>query len=145
MKLVLNTEDLTDDFYEGVRIFGVVSNYKNYKFIWEVNNALHMDFRCNPENEISLMKKNRKYYFQVYQHIVKNSSIVYYCYHNYYEGESLLPELKNIDFICLVQGASGLKEEEWKSLLRNIKSVNCVQMVSEISLSQIKNKANLIF
>lgn len=145
MKLVLNTEDLTDDFYDGVRMFGVVSNFKNYKFIWEVNKALGLDFRCNPENEITLNKKNRKCYFQVYQHSVKNSSIIYYCYHNYFEGESLLPELKNIDFICLIQGADSLKDEEWKGLLSNIKSVNCVQMVSEIQLSQVKNKGNLIF
>ncbi len=145
MKLVLNTEDLTDDFYEGVRMFGVVSNSKNYKFIWEVNNALGLDFRCNPDNEITLQKKNRQCFFPVYQHSVKNSTIVYYCYHNYFDGEALLPELKNIDFIMLIQGAHSMSEEEWKHFLANIKSVNCVQMVSEIQLTQVKNKENLIF
>lgn len=145
MKLVLNTEDLTDEFYDDVRLFGVVSNFKNYKFIWEVNNALGLNFRCNPDNEIALQKKNRKCYFPVYQHSVKNSATIYYCYHNYFEGESLLPELKSIDFVCLVKGADSLSEEEWKRLLANIKSVNCVQMVTEIPLSQIKNKENLVF
>jgi len=145
MKLVLDIEDLTDDFYDGVRMFGVVSNFKNYRFLWEINNALGLDFRCNPENEITLQKKNRQCYFPVYQHSVKNSTVVYYFYHNYYEGESLLPELKNIDFICLVQGADSMNDEEWKNLLANIKSVNCVQLVSEIHLQQIKHKEHLVF
>ena len=145
MKLVLNTEDLTDEFYEGVRMFGVVANLKNWKFVWEVNNALGLNFRCIPDNEIALQKKNRQCYFPVYEHHVKNSTTVYYCYHNYFDGEPLLPELKSIDFICLVKGADSLSEEEWKRLLANIKSVNCVQLVSEIQLPQIKNRENLVF
>ncbi|MFT4202912.1 MAG: IPExxxVDY family protein [Chitinophagaceae bacterium] len=145
MKLVLDIEDLTDDFFEGVRMFGVVSTYKNYKFVWEVNNALGLAFRCIPENEISIQKKNRQCYFPVYQHNVKNSTVSYYCYHNYFDGEALLPELKNIDFICLVKGGDSMSENEWKQLLANVKSVNCVQLVSEIRLEQIKKRENLVF
>ncbi|QES90506.1 IPExxxVDY family protein [Rhizosphaericola mali] len=145
MKLVLNSEDLTSDFYEDARVLGIVSKYKNYKFIWSINQHLDLNFKMIPDYEIELPKKNKDCYFSVFQHSVKNTSIDYFIYQNYFEGEFLLPELKNIDFICLVKGDFSADQTQWRGFLDNLKSVSCIQMASEISLDQIKSKENLIF
>lgn len=145
MKLVLNSEDLTSDFYEDARVLGIVSKYKNYKFIWSLNQHLDLNFKMITDYEIELPKKNRKCFFSVFQHCVKNTSIDYFIYQNYFEGEFLLPELKNIDFIYLVKGDFGADQIQWKNFIEGLKSVGCIQMVSEIPIDQIKTKENLIF
>ena len=143
MKLKLNQDELTEDFFHDTRLLGIVVSAKSYRFCWQLNNSLGYDFRLNPDLEIHLQKKGRQYFFSVYQHAV-NNFLSHFIYHNQYDGEYLLPELKHMDFLWLVKGET-VPDEECRKLIQSIKNVNGVQLVAELTNEQIKNKGNLVF
>ena len=68
MKLVLDTKELTDDFFEETKLLGIMVPVKNYQFCWQLNQLLGIDFRINHELEIQLKKKNRDYFFTIYEY-----------------------------------------------------------------------------
>ncbi|MGI8950944.1 MAG: IPExxxVDY family protein [Chitinophagaceae bacterium] len=144
MKLKLNIENLTDDFFEDTRLLGITASIKNYRFCWELNNVLGYFFRLNPNIEIHLKKKQRDYFFPVYQYSIRNSFLTHYLYHNHFDGEYLLPEFKHMDFLWLMKGDC-VDDENCNQLIQSIKKINDVQLVVELTNEKIKNKAHLVF
>lgn len=144
MKLRLNIDDLNDDFFEDTRLLGVTTALKNYQFCWQLNSSLGYNFRLNPEIEIHLKKKDRNYYFQVYQHDVRNSFLHHYIYHNHFDGEYLLPEFRHIDFLWLMKG-DPVDDDQCQELIQSIKKINGVQLVAELTNEKIRNKGNMVF
>ena len=102
-QLRLNVDELNDDFFEETRLLGITAPLKNYQFCLQLNNQLGYDFRLNPDIEIHLRKKERSYYFSVYQSNEPNSFLAHYLYHNQFDGEYLLPEFKHMDFLWLMK------------------------------------------
>lgn len=141
---LLDTSDSYEEFFEDCCLIGLVTSVKSYKFCLQVNKLLNFDFRLNTDIEIALNKKNRNYYFPVYQSNVKHSFTKHYLYSNRNDGEVLLPEFKNIDFIWLIRGEANI-HEQFGNLLALIKSIQDVQMATEIDHTYLDNRENLIF
>ena len=57
MKLVLDTKDMMDGFFEETKLLGIMAPMKDYQFCWQLNKLLGIDFRINNELEIQLKKK----------------------------------------------------------------------------------------
>ena len=144
MKLKISNDDLADSFFEDSHVLGVVSSLKNYQFIWHINQQLGFTFRLNSELEIELRKKNRNYFFSIYEYQIPQTSLVYYIYHNQNNGEYLLPEFKHLDFIWMIKGED-FSLNELESLQKTIKMMSSVQFVVEMDQEKIKNKQHLIF
>jgi hypothetical protein len=144
MKLKLNVDELTDDFFEDTRLLGIIASVKNYQFCWNLNTSLGYNFRLNPEIEIHLKKKQRSYFFHVYEHKVRNSFLSHYLYHNHYDGEYLLPEFKHMDFLWLMKG-DWVDDETCSGISQSLKVLNGVQLVTELTNEMIKNKGHLVF
>lgn len=142
-KLVLNIETIEDDFFTGARLLGIMSQLKNYRFCWLINAYLQYDFRLNTEVEIQLKKKNRNYFFQVYNFCEADREMEHYIYNNQFEGEYLLPEFKHFDFLWLIK-ADMIPEEGFSILQQNLKAITGVQLVTELTQEKIRNKENLI-
>src|SRR5690606_40907950 len=104
MKLKLDLDELTDDFFQGTRLIGIVCPIKDYQFCWHINQHFHFDFRKNNDIEIQLNKKQRSYYFSVFEYREPHTSLVHYLYNNQYDGEYLLPEFRNLDYLWLLKG-----------------------------------------
>lgn len=143
-KLCLNVDELTEDFFTDTRLLGITATVKNYMFCWHVNDALHYQFRLNPNIEVQLRRKERNYYFRVYEHTVRNSCLTHYIYQNYHDGECLLPEFKHMDFLWLVKG-DAIDTYQCGQLIGAVKTIPGVQMVAELTNEHIKNKGHLIF
>ena len=144
VKLSLNTEQITEEFFEDTKLLGIVTTVKDYKFCWNLNNLLELDFRINHDIEIKLKRKRRLYFFSVYEYRDPSSSLCHYLYNNLYDGEYLLPEFKNLDFLWLMKNDTVTEEylDQIKAMLRNIPGV---QLVTELTNEKIKNKEYLIF
>ena len=99
MKLKLDQDTLNNDFFDNTRILGIMAPIKNYLFCWQINNTLGIEFRLNNEVEIHLRKKKRDYFFNLYEWGEPESYLTHYLYHNQYDGEYLLPEFRNFDFL----------------------------------------------
>lgn len=144
MKLRMDNNQMFDEFFEGTRLLGIVAPVKGYQFCWQLNQTLEVDFRINHELEIQLDKKNRKYFFSVYDYNVPNSALTHFLYHNQFDGEYLLPEFKHLDYLWLLKGDS-LKEEEMSNLQQSIRVIPSVQLVTELTNDKIRNKSHLVF
>ena len=143
-KLILDTQDITDGFFEETRLLGIMAPMKDYQFCWQLNNLLGIDFRINNEIEIQLTKKNRNYFFAVYEYAEPTTSLIHYLYNNQFDGEYLLPEFKHLDFLWLLKGDS-IDEDALNHLLNSIKTINGVQLVLELTNEKIRNKEHLVF
>lgn len=144
MKLKLDLDDLTDDFFEETQLFGLVAPVKDYQFCRHLNHLLGFDFRVNNEIEIQLQKKNRYYYFGVYEYKQPNSSLSHFLYNNQFDGEYLLPEFKHLDYLWLLKG-DVVSSAFLQNLMTDVRSITGVQLVVELTGEKIKNKGHLIF
>lgn len=143
-KLILDTKDITDDFFEETRLLGIMAPIKDYQFCWQLNNLLSMDFRINNDIEIQLKKKNRNYFFGVYEYREPSSSLEHYIYNNQFDGEYLLPEFKHLDFLWLMKG-DNVRDEVLQEKTNNLRTLSAVQLVLELTNEKIKNKEHLVF
>jgi hypothetical protein len=132
MKLKIDNEALAEEFFEDSVLLGIVAPIKDYQFSWQLNQLLGLGFRVNNDIEIQLTKKQRKYFFSIYE------------YNNENDGEYLLPEFKHLDFLWLIKG-DPVPAEELKALILSIRSLPGVQLVNEMTNEKIKHKQHLIF
>lgn len=143
MKLKLDTEGIQDDFFSDACLLGITASIKCYQFCLSLNRQLGYDFRMMSEKEIPLKKKERYYYFSVYESDFSGSPLKHLLYHNHNEGEYLLPEFKHMDFLWLVRGDLGT-EDVVTNIRQQVKTIPEVQLVAELPLEQLKNWSNLI-
>ena len=144
MKLALDTKDLTDDFFEETKLLGIMAPVKDYQFCWQLNNLLGIDFRINNELEIQVKKKERDYFFSVYEYHEPSTCLKHYLYKNQFDGEYLLPEFKHLDFLWLLKDDL-VSDESLQQLIQSIRRVSGVQLVVELTNEKIRNKEHLVF
>ncbi len=144
MKLKVDNEALARDFFEDSILLGIVAPVKDYLLCWQLNQILGFDFRINNDFEIQLSKKERKYFFSIYEYAVPAACLKHYLYNNQFDGEYLLPEFKHLDFLWLMKGEY-VSKEEVSTLVNYIKSLPGVQLVNEMTNEKIKHKQHLIF
>jgi hypothetical protein len=144
LKLKIDNETLAQEFFEDAILLGIVAPIKDYQFSWQLNQLLGFNFRVNNDIEIQLTKKQRKYFFAIYEYQVPSSSLTHYLYNNQFDGEYLLPEFKHLDFLWLIKG-DFFATEELKNLIQSIKTLPGVQLINEMTNEKIKNKQHLIF
>lgn len=144
LKLKLDNDDVTSAFYDEIRILGIVSPMQDYLFTWNVNKHLGMNFRINTAMEIQLRKKNRNYFFSIYDYQPANRALVHFIYSNQYEGEYLLPELKHLDYLWVLKN-DAVSDKDVNELMQAVKKIPGVQLVMEMQPSKIKNKQHLVF
>lgn len=143
LKQKLEMDSYADDYFSDCRLLGVMTTEKNYRFIWRLNNMLLMDFRLNEKDEIEINRRNRFYYFPVYSFRVMLTELHHFIYHNYSDGDYLLPEFKHIDFLWLMKGEQMLPLD-YNNLLLKLKETQGVQLVAELPYEQLKNIGNLL-
>lgn len=144
MKLVLDNKNLAEDFFEDTRLLGIMAPIKDYQLCWHLNNLMRMDFRINNDIEIQLSKRERNYFFAVYEFSEPTGSLSHYLYNNRFDGEYLLPEFKHLDFLWLMKGDT-VTEESLQQTINDIKEINGVQLVIELTNEKIRNKEHLVF
>ena len=143
-KLLLNTEDLTNEFFEETRLLGIMAPVKDYQFCWHLNSSMRMDFRINNDIEIRLIKKKRKYFFSVYEFSEPMGSLAHYLYNNQFDGEYLLPEFRHLDYLWLLKGDI-VSDQSLQETIGGIREIHGVQLVVELTNEKIKNKEHLVF
>ncbi len=143
-KLKIDNEALAEEFFEDAALLGIVAPLKDYQFSWQLNRSLGFSFRVNNDIEIQLTKKQRKYFFSIYEFLVPNISLSHYLYNNQFDGEYLLPEFKHLDFLWLIKG-DPVSSADLSALMQSIRSLPGVQLVTEMTNEKIKNKQHLIF
>ena len=143
-KLILDSQDITDGFFEDTRLLGIMAPMKDYQFCWQLNNHMNIDFRINHELEIRLKKKKRDYYFSVSEYHEPAGSLAHYLYNNKDEGEYLLPEFKHLDFLWLMKDDC-VGDHDLQQIIRVVRGISGVQLIIELTHEKIRHKEHLVF
>ena len=143
-KLVLDNREITEMFFEDSRVLGIVAPVKDYQFCWQINSSTGLDFRLNTELEIRLRRKNRDYFFALYEFNEPHKFLSHYIYRNQFDGEYLLPEFKHLDFLWLMKGDE-VCDESMRETIQTIRGIPQVQLVAELATDKINNKENMVF
>lgn len=144
MKLKLDIDEMAEGFFEDTRLLGIMAPVRDYQFCWQLNSLFQFNFRINNQIEIQLRKKQRNYFFTVFEYPEPSTSLVHYLYNNKFDGEYLLPEFKHVDFLWLMKG-DPVHDTFFEDTIKRIRAINGVQMVNELTNEKIKNKGQLIF
>lgn len=139
----LDMEEMTGEFFDNVRLLGIVAPVNDYQLCWLVNRLFRFRFRMNNDIEIQLTKRQRKYYFPIYEYCEPHSSLTHYIYNNQHDGEFLLPEFRHLDFLWLLKGDL-IEDEDISDLIASIRHIMGVQLVVELTNEKILNKEHLI-
>ena len=132
MKLRLDDDKMSDNFFEDTRILGIASTLKNYQFCWHIEQTMLIDFQTSADLQIPMEKNRRSYSFTVYEFIDPISSKEHF----------LLPELQHLDFIWLVRDPFHT-DEQLSLMQQQIRTIPGVQLVTEVPHDKIKSKDNL--
>ncbi|MBA2744583.1 MAG: IPExxxVDY family protein [Flavisolibacter sp.] len=143
LKLVLDTHAITENFFDATRLLGIMAPVKAYQFCWKVNAALGIDFRINNDLEIQLIKKNRNYFFSIYEFNETATCLKHYLYNNQNDGEYLLPEFKHLDFLWLLKD-DHVAEDYLQEIVQSLKAISGVQLVVELTNEKIKHREHLV-
>ena len=144
MSFVLDNKEMVDGFFEDARLLGIQAPVKDYNYCWQINQLMGIDFRITNVVEIPLKRKNRMYYFPVYEYAQPSTCLMHYLYNNQHDGEYLLPELRHLDFLWLLKD-DYVPNEFLSDLVYSLRSLNGVQLVLELTNEKIKNKEHLVF
>jgi hypothetical protein len=142
--LRLDMDNMEGDFFEGSRLMGIVAPLKGYRFCWQLNRQMRLDFRITNQIESTMIRKKRQYYFSVYECPEPNKTIVHYLYNNQNDGEFLLPEFRHLDFFWLLKG-DAISDAMMNEMMESIRSISGVQLVTELTHTKIKHREHLIF
>ncbi len=134
---------MAEEFFRDTRLIGIVAPVSDYQLCWQLNRMFTMDFRNNTDIEIRLKRKERNYYFTVFQYDEPANSLVHYLYNNQYDGEYLLPEFRHLDFLYLLKGDT-VADDACEYIMSGIRQINSVQLVMELTQDKIRNKAHMI-
>jgi hypothetical protein len=144
LKLKLDIDEMAEGFFEDTRLLGIMAPLRDYQFCWQLNSLFQFNFRINNHIEIQLRKKQRNYFFTVFEYPEPSTSLVHYLYNNKFDGEYLLPEFKHVDFLWLMKG-DAVNDGFFDATIKRIRAISGVQMVNELTNEKIKNKGQLIF
>ncbi len=144
MKLKIENEELSEEFFADTTVIGIVSAVKGYKFCWFLNHHLSIDFRSHPDLEIHVEKKRLKYYFNIYSYTDNELNTINLLYENESKGEYLVPELKHLDYLWLVRKDDVFDKTQYDLLLEKLRKLDFIQMATYLQIEHIKSKENLI-
>jgi hypothetical protein len=144
MKLVLDNDLIADEFFQDTVLLGIMAPMQAHQFVWQANHSIGFDFRINNDLEIKIYRNKRDYFFPVFEFQEPGFSLINYLYRNLYDGEYMLPEFKNLDYLWLRKGELPSREED-ALLVEDIRNIQGVQLVTELTHDKIKNRDNLMF
>jgi hypothetical protein len=132
---------------EGVILFGIVSNAKEYRLAWQINEFLNIDLELQEEKILSF-KGDKSLTLLFYQSIeeyhkvklIKNLAVENVDIKSPY----LLPEMKNFDYLLMFEG-EGLEESEVLLEIEVLKSASFIQYINNVELDKLKSVDNLMF
>lgn len=137
-RLKLEIED-TYDF----RLYGISCHEKDYRLVWGLN--MFGGFKLIRKDDLALDREsvNNSPRFPFYEEVDEENFKIYQIVANRFGSSFFLNELSSIDYIFFARGE--IDEIESKRILKRILKVDFILLASELQISKIKQKENLLF
>jgi hypothetical protein len=124
-------------------LFGLSSHENDYRLVWKINQDFSFNFERGKSHKIISKKNGEELEFPLYSYDDEDTFYLYYFIANKSEHGVLLEELKNIDYLILVQGE--FTDAFSNGFHNRLKKVETIQGVFKIDPSSLKNRENLVF
>ena len=142
-RLVLDMDEVSDQFLDDARLLGVVTDWKPYQLCWALNHHYGYQFRTEPGAEIVKYHKQRSYHFTLHRHRHTQQRYEHFIYLNKDDGLFLMPEFNHIDFLWMIKGDWATYDLQ-QTVQQQLTSLPAVRMVTELSKAKIKNRDHLL-
>ncbi len=123
-------------------VIGITSDERDYKLIWEINNALGWNLERQDNYRWYNKSTETEFEFSLFTFTDPDSYIHYKLISNKHDGFTLLEELKNIDYLLLIYDEPGMKQ--FAALSDKIRKINVVRAIFHIDISRYKSKERLL-
>lgn len=124
-------------------LFGLASHENDYRLVWKINQAFSFNFERGNSHKLISKKTGKEQEYNLYSYDDEDTFYLYYFISNKCEDGVLIEELKNIDYLIMIQG--DFTEAFANGFHNRLKKVESVQGVFKIDPSSLKNKENLVF
>ena len=124
-------------------LFGLSSHENDYRLAWKINQDFSLNFERGENHRLISKKTGQAHEFALYSYDDEDTFYMYYLLSNKSEQAVLLEELKNIDYLIVIQGE--FTEAFSNGFQNRLKKVESVQGVFKIDPATLKNRENLVF
>ena len=147
-------------------LIGIVSQEKDYRVCWALNNKLELELTKSESLEIKGKKQDSPSYFSLYLYNQEDDFKEYSVISNfseskisekktlnlfddikvttaYSQNEWLIPEYKQMNYFFVIKG--DVTEDEVEEIINKIQEIELIQAVLKINVEQLKSKQNLIY
>ena len=111
--------------------------------VWKINQEFNFNFERVDNHAILSKKTGKSAEFAMYSYDDEDTFYLYHLISNKSEHEVLLEELKNIDYLVMIQG--DFTSAFSNSFQNRLKNIDNIQGVFKIDPSGLKNRENLVF
>jgi hypothetical protein len=124
-------------------LFGLSSHENDYRLVWKINQDFSFNFERGNSHKIISKKNGEEIEFVRYTYDDEDTFYLYHFIGNKSEHNVLIEELKNIDYLIMIQGE--FTEAFSNGFYNRLKKIESVQGVFKIDPSSLKNRDNLVF
>jgi len=123
-------------------LLGISAHIKDYRLSYMLNRQLELAFIKMDDLVVSSGQKGTPEAFSLYHTLDEDHFNTYYLLSNRGQESVLVPELKQTDFLLLIEGP--FKKSQSEALSEKIRSIPQVLACFEIRFSTLKNIENLL-
>ena len=142
-KMTLNVAAMQEEFFSDTALIGIVSALPAYRFCWMLNEKFDMNFVRDAESDICIQdNQKQEHYFSIYKYCTPLNGNKYLIYKLKHDKESLLPEVKQLDYLWMIQSNS--PEQDATQIANYLRDIADVQLAQVIMPDKLKNLSHLI-
>ena len=123
-------------------LVGIVTQLRDYQFAWLLNQSFLISLRKEPGYELHFRKKNISVAFPWFKYDDPLNKNVIHLLGNKAQSEFILPEIKQADFLFMIQGY--VSSDYQKTIIEKLKALVPVQTFVVLNANELKSKENLI-
>jgi hypothetical protein len=138
-KLTLNMSGMEEAFFSDTVLIGLVSRLPAHRICWMLNRRFGLCFRRQADLDICVPdQEGAECYFPMYEYTVPLSDERHLLYRLKTRGEFLVPELKQLDFLWMIQSSDAADAaEELTPFLREQEDIQLAQILSADRLKHL--------
>lgn len=142
-KLTLDMAAMQEEFFADAALIGLVCTLPVSRLCWLLNKRFDISFTRQPDMDICLQKSPAKqHYFSIYAYNIPLSETRYLLYKLKSSTEALLPELKQLDYLWMIQ--SSCAETEAAAFTTLLRDMPEIQLAQTITPDRLKNISHLL-
>lgn len=137
-KLVLDSYEMHESFFRDTVLIGVVCAYPSYRFCALMNSCFDLRLARDSDSDVCVKSsQNISGYFSFYRYQAPMTSNEFSLYELKREKQSLLPELKQLDYLFMMKGPTA--EEDAEQYIEALRTLPDIQLAQMIDIEKLKN------